>query len=294
MKDLQHNKMIIVSGPNTKKVVFGSTNLSWRGLYVQANNALVVEGEKPVEIALAAFDNYFNQEASFAATESAELTSLGLRNIDAEVAFSPHSPSNALLDTIGEDIRAATSSVFYSLAFLSITGGIIRESIRNISKKAGIFVYGIADKKVGGIELQMPNGNIAPVFASALNKNVPPPFNKEPAGGGGNRMHHKFVVIDFDQPTARVYLGSYNFSKSADTKNGENLLIIRDRRVAVSYTVEALRIFDHYHFRVKQMDAKKDRKPLQLLKPPRQADEKAWFSEDYTDPRKIRDRELFA
>jgi hypothetical protein len=47
MKRLQHNKMIIVSGPRTKKVVFGSTNLSWRGLYVQANNTLVVEGKKP-------------------------------------------------------------------------------------------------------------------------------------------------------------------------------------------------------------------------------------------------------
>ena len=108
----------------------------------------------------------------------------------------------------------------------------------------------------------MPNGNIAPVFAAALDKNVPAPFNKEPAGGGGNRMHHKFVVIDFDKPTARVYLGSYNFSIPADKKNGENLLVIRDRRVAVSYTVEALRIFDHYHFRVAQKEAKKAKKKL--------------------------------
>jgi hypothetical protein len=247
-----------------------------------------------VDIALAAFDNYFNQEDTFDETDSAELTGLGLKDIDAKVAFSPHGESNALLDTIGEDIRAATSSVFYSLAFLSITPGIIKESLKKISNKPGIFVYGIADKKVGGIDLQMPNGNIAPVFASALDKNVPPPFNKEPVGGGGNRMHHKFVVIDFDQPTARVYLGSYNFSIPADTKNGENLLAIRDRRVAVSYTIEALRIFDHYHFRVTQRDAKKARKTLQLLKPPRNAGGKTWFLEDYTDPRKIRDRELFA
>ena len=60
-------------------------------------------------------------------------------------------------------------------------------------------------------------------------------------------MHHKFVVIDFDNPTARVYFGSYNFSEAADTSNGENLLLIRDRRIAISYMVEALRIFDHYH-----------------------------------------------
>jgi phosphatidylserine/phosphatidylglycerophosphate/cardiolipin synthase-like enzyme len=294
MKNLQHNKMIIVDGPKTKKVVFGSTNLSWRGLYVQANNAFIVEGAKAVEIARAAFDNYFDNEKTFPDTDSAELVSLGLKNIDARVAFSPHSKSNSLLDKIGKDMEGTTSCMFYSLAFLSITPGIIKDTIKKVSKKSGIFVYGISDKKVGGIDLQMPNGNIAPVFSSALSKNIPAPFNKEATGGGGNRMHHKFVVIDFDKPTARVYLGSYNFSNPADQKNGENLVVVRDRRIAVSYTIEALRLFDHYHFRVVQQQAKKARKKLQLAKPPREAGEKPWWDEDYRDPRKIRDRELFA
>jgi phosphatidylserine/phosphatidylglycerophosphate/cardiolipin synthase-like enzyme len=105
-------------------------------------------------------------------------------------------------------------------------------------------------------------------------------------------MHHKFVVIDFDKPTARVYLGSYNFSAAADTKNGENLVLIRDRRVAVSYMIEALRIFDHYHFRVAQ--AESGRKTLTLDRPPRKPGEKPWWDEHYTDARKVRDRKLFA
>jgi len=294
MKSLQHNKMIIVNGKKTNKVVFGSTNLSWRGLYVQANNAFVVEGKKAVDLALAAFDNYHDNEPQFGDTASAKLVGLGLDNIDAKVAFSPHSKSNALLAKIGEDIDDTTSCLFYSLAFLSITPGIIKDTIKKVSKKPGIFVYGIADKKVGGIDLQMPNGNIAPVFAAALDQKVPAPFNKEPTGGGGNRMHHKFVVIDFDKPTARVYLGSYNFSIPADGKNGENLLVVRDRRIAVSYTVEALRIFDHYHFRVTQREAKKARKKLELARPPRNPGDKPWFLEDYTNARKIRDRELFS
>jgi phosphatidylserine/phosphatidylglycerophosphate/cardiolipin synthase-like enzyme len=123
---------------------------------------------------------------------------------------------------------------------------------------------------------------------------VPEPFKSEPIAGGGVRMHHKFVVIDFDKPSARVYLGSYNFSSAADTKNGENLLLIRNRRVAVSFVVEALRIFDHYHFRVTQQEAKTAKQPLVLAKPPRKPGEVAWWAEDYTDPRKIRDRKLFA
>jgi phosphatidylserine/phosphatidylglycerophosphate/cardiolipin synthase-like enzyme len=133
------------------------------------------------------------------------------------------------------------------------------------------------------------------VSPSALTKeNTPEPFKSEPTGGGGTRMHHKFIVIDFDKPTARVYMGSYNFSKAADVSNGENLLLIRDRRVAVSYTVEALRIFDHCEFRLAQANADTAQKTLQLAKPPRQPGEQAWWVKDYTNPRRIRDRELFA
>ena len=58
--------------------------------------------------------------------------------------------------------------------------------------------------------------------------------------------------------------------------------------------IEALRIFDHYHFRVAQDDASTARKKLQLRRPPRLPGETPWWDEDYTDRTKIRDRELFA
>ncbi|MEO8497460.1 MAG: hypothetical protein ABI614_20505 [Planctomycetota bacterium] len=45
--------------------------------------------------------------------------------------------------------------------------------------------------------------------------------------------------------------------------------VLCDRRVAVSYVVEAFRIFDHYHFRVVQQAAKKAKNELVLAKPPR-------------------------
>ena len=295
MGQLQHNKTIVVDGPTVKKVVCGSTNFSWRGFYVQANNAVILQGAKPVEVFTAAFDDYWDNESAFKTTDSAELTKLALTGIDARVAFSPHAASNALLKTIATDIRDnTTSSLFFSLAFLYQTPGLMLNAIKKVSDDDDIFVYGISDRAVGGLDILRPDGNVSPVFPAALAKNVPEPFKKEPTGGGGVRMHHKFVVIDFDKPTARVYLGSYNFSDTADTKNGENLVVIRDRRVAVSYTIEALRIFDHYHFRVVQQEAKKARKKLHLAKPPRQRGENPWWDEDYTDARKIKDRELFA
>jgi phosphatidylserine/phosphatidylglycerophosphate/cardiolipin synthase-like enzyme len=296
MLGLQHNKTIVVDGPLGKTVVCGSTNFSWRGIYVQSNNALIMHGESAIKSFKAAFDAYWSQAPkTFGDTPSAEWIDLLLDGIDAKVAFSPHSSSNALLGQIADDIGNNTgSSLFYSLAFLYQTPGPILEAIKKVSERDDLFVYGISDRKVGGLDLQKPDGNVSPVFPSALTKNVPPPFSAEPTGGGGIRMHHKFVVIDFDKPSARVYLGSYNFSSPADTKNGENLLLIHDRRIAVSYVVEALTLFDHYHFRVAQQEAQKAKKELVLAKPPRNAAEEPWWAEDYADARKIRDRELFA
>jgi hypothetical protein len=301
MGSLQHNKTISVNGATVKKVVCGSTNLSWRGFFVQANNAFVLTGQTAVDLFFAAFDSYFNgpkknDVAGFGAKPSADWNDLGLAGIDAKVAFSPHSTANAKLGGIAADIRTnTTSSLLYSLAFLYETPGVVRDAIKAVTADKNIFVYGISDKKVGGgLDVQDPSGNVAPVYAAELGANVPEPFKSEPSGGTGTRMHHKFTVIDFDKPTARVYLGSYNFSTPADLKNGENLVIVRDRRIAVSYMIEALSLFDHYSFRVAQKTAAAKGQKLHLSRPPRAAGEKPWWDDDYTIAHKIKDRVLFS
>jgi hypothetical protein len=296
MLNLQHNKVIVVDGPKGRTVVCGSTNFSWRGLYVQNNNVLVLQGRVAVAAYQAAFDAYWTgPPRDFGDTAPAKWAKLGLRGIDARVAFSPHSASNALLAKIADDIgRHTASSLLFSLAFLYQTPGPILTAIQDVTARDDVFVYGISDRRVGGFDFLKPDGNVAPVYPSQLRKGVPPPFSAEPTGGGGIRMHHKFVVIDFDKPTARVYLGSYNFSNPADTKNGENLLRIRDRRIAVSFMIEALRICDHYDFRVSQSSYEKAGMPFVLREPPRGPGDVAWWQKDYTDARRIRDRELFA
>jgi len=299
---LQHNKTVVVDGPKVQAAVCGSTNHSWRGFFVQNNNAIILRGKSPVKLFLSAFEDYWANDdvAGFGKTGSAKWNDVGLTGIDAQIGFSPRSKQNAVLATIATDIASTTSSLFFSLAFLYQTKGPIQDAIKQIKADDKIFSYGISDHKVKGLEetagvdVQKPDGKVAVVQPQALSNNVPEPFKAEPTGGGGTRMHHKFLVIDFDRPTARVYMGSYNFSSAADISNGENLLLIKDRRIAVSYVVEALRLFDHYHFRVVSEEAKEKNNPLQLAQPPRKPGEKAWWSEDYTSARKIRDRELFA
>lgn len=303
MAKLQHNKTIVVSGPRVKAVLCGSTNFSWRGLFVQSNHAVVLRGTKAVAAFTGAFEAYWasNSASAFGATPAALWVDVNPGSVSLRAAFSPHNNQNALLASVAADITTAKSSLFYSLAFLYQTPGPVRDAIEAVTKDDTRFVYGISDRKVGGgLDIQKPSGNRAPVYPAALTGSLPEPFKSEPTGGSGIRMHHKFVVIDFDKPSARVYLGSYNFSQPADTSNGENLLLIRNRRIAVSFMVEAIRIFDHYHFRALE-EARQEAKaagtvrlPLHLRRPPRAAGEVPWWKEDYADPRKIRDRVLFA
>jgi phosphatidylserine/phosphatidylglycerophosphate/cardiolipin synthase-like enzyme len=297
MGGLQHNKTIAVLGNSINCAIGGSTNLSWRGLYVQNNNAVMVQGNQAVQIFFDAFDNLWknaNKPIGFGATASAGWNDLQLQNIQAKVTFSPHNTSNAVLTGIAKDIGKASSSLLYSLAFLYETPGPVKDAIVAATANNKLFVYGISDKTVGGLDIQRPDGNPPIAFPSNLLQNVPEPFKQEATGGPGARMHHKFVVIDFDKPTARVYTGSYNFSGAADTANGENLFMIQDRRVAISYMIEAVSMFDHYEFRDMQGKAQSAQKKLYLKTPPKTAGDKPWWDEDYSNPQKKRDRELFS
>jgi len=299
MGNLQHNKTIVVRGSTIQRAVCGSTNFSWRGMYVQNNNAIVFRTPESVAPFAAAFEAYFSHKSQFRSRpESAGWIPLNLAGIDAQVAFSPHSDAHAMLGAIADDIRTAKKSVFYSLAFLYQTPGSIMNAISAVTNDDSIFVYGISDKRVGGIVLHKDAANPVPIApASLVDGKTPFPFSVEPSINGGIQMHHKFIVIDANTPDARVYVGSFNFSSSSDTSNGENLLLIRDQRIASSFMVQALSMFDHYSYRMMFQDAplpdEKGLLPMTLKTPPRAAGEVPWWTPYFTPGVKQRDRELF-
>ena len=310
MASLQHHKSIAVSGKGVHKVVYGSTNFSWRAFYVQSNNAIVVNSQRAVDDYFGVFEKYFSADGADdfrGARASAGFKDLGVTGVDAKVGFSPHSEKNGLLAVIGKDIGKAKSSVLFSLAFLGQTKkGPIGPALGKAIKSRSVHALGIADARVKegnlGVTVLTPDNKRRVVRSSALTGNVPAPFSTEPSGlsgsGGqhrGTRMHHKFVVLDFDTDDARVYFGSYNFSEPADFDNGENLVLVKDRTVATSYMIEALRIYDHYRFRSAREDLKgKGKKVLELQLPPKKPSEKPWWHRDWADPVRKRDRELFA
>jgi PLD-like domain len=256
-KNLQHNKVLVAKkNGRPTKVLFGSTNFSFRGIYIQANNALVFYAPEAAALFEQAFELAFANPEEFAKNPIS--TKWHLVAIPGKppvhFCFSPHSDSGLSLNPLGAAIDQATSSVFFSIAFLYQTkSGPTREAIDRLLKKH-VFSYGISDK-LGGLTVKKPDGSFGLVDFNYLAEVTPMPFKAEWSGGKGIHEHHKFVVTDFSLPTARVFTGSSNLSPSGEAKNGDNLVMIEDPRVATSYAIEALRVFDHLHFRSVMSDA---------------------------------------
>jgi hypothetical protein len=110
----------------------------------------------------------------------------------------------------------------------------------------------------------------------------------------GMHIHNKFVVVDFNGDNPTVFTGSSNLASGGETANGDSLAMIEDGAVANMFAVEAVALFDHYHYRKKAIAATKTF-PLSLWYPGKPGMPDPWWKQ-YYDPARIqmRDRYLFA
>jgi len=295
-KRFAHNKVFIQKKNGTPiKVLTGSANFSVRGLYVQANNVLTFNDPHTASLYETAFNQAFDDptpgQSGFAKSEIAgryfEIQGAGLPQCS--VAFSPHADSSISLNRIAEAIDGADSSVMFAIMELGGTGPVL-ERIRNLDKQR-VFTYGVtqSSKGLGFFKAGSSRANIVP-FAY-LEAKVPEPFKKEWSGGQGQVVHHKFVVVDFNDSDPILFTGSSNLAAGGEKENGDNLIAISDPGIAAAYAVEAVRLLDHYDFR-RKMQGATSAQPLRLRGPD---DNPRWWA-PYFDPNhiKFKDRLLFS
>ena len=65
-----------------------------------------------------------------------------------------------------------------------------------------------------------------------------------------------------------MFTGSSNMAHGGEKDNGDHLICIEDRKIAIAYAIEALRLFDHFHFRVKAQETDVPARRSGLAKPP--------------------------
>jgi phosphatidylserine/phosphatidylglycerophosphate/cardiolipin synthase-like enzyme len=302
---LQHNKVMVAKRQGSAfKVLAGSMNFSFRGIYIQSNNVFVFTEPDIANLYAQVFEAAFTDPAAFSANQ--DLASgwhlvQGPGRPPVHLCFSPHKSSDISLNPVRGAIEQATSSVFYCVAFLNlIKSGPTEQAFARLMKRP-IFSYGISDKR-GKLEFKKPSGEIGLVDFAFLSENAPEPFKAEWSGQQGINLHHKFVVTDFSLPTAKVFTGSSNLAPSGEKGNGDNLIMIEDPKIATSYAIEAALVFDHLHFRDRMRDALKGKKSakakteaLTLKKPSAISGKPAWFDDAYADgSQRAADRKLFS
>lgn len=146
-------------------------------------------------------------------------------------------PCGGPYDLIVGELARATSSVYFLSFSLSLgdLGDVVQERIR-----AGVDVRGVADPTVYG------RGVISDMVRAGADVRYTPNSNPEcpayvsprtacPTNPNKVWLHHKFLVIDYGTDHPVVITGSHNLSASAESKNDEALVVIRDRAVAEAY-----------------------------------------------------------
>jgi hypothetical protein len=299
----QHNKVFIkrdASG-TAQRVLYGSMNFSIRGLYVQANNIIVVDDAGIAGMFARAFEVAFQgnvQAGAFKKDHIADGYMVGSAQDTSDLplyslALSPHADWTVSLGPMAERIRAAKSSVLY--AVMAPTGqGPVLASLRQIAAEPTVFSYGTVETDMG-LAVQKPDGQMGGITGfAALLKHVPPPFDQEWTGGAGMHIHSKYVVVDFNGDHPTVFTGSSNLASGGEMANGDSLSMIEDAAVANMYAVEAVATFDHYHFRDVMQKATSNA-PLTLWYPGKQGAAQPWWAAYYDKTRiQFRDRCLFA
>lgn len=260
-----HCKVIILrKGMKAYKVLTGSTNFSFNGLYVNANHVLIFDDPKVSQY----YNDVFNAcwlngtAAKFRKTEySAAPKIFDESNMpNTTLDFSPHSEEYAteLLDGITNTVKAKNiKSVLFSIMEMGEkSGGSIIKALRKLHENDKIFTYGVTDNSGKEISLYKPGKKKGILInAKSARKELPPTFAIEHALPG-HAIHHKFIVTNFNMNTARVYCGSSNLALGGEMNNSDNLICIKNQEVATVFAIESFRLTDHYNLRSLKLKSK--------------------------------------
>ncbi len=285
-----HDKCIIQrdKAGNAVRVLTGSANFSVRGLYVQSNSMIVIDDPDVAKLYGQAFDQAF-AAGGMPAFPKQPIASQWFDETLPElpkfgVSFAPHTSADISLQRVADAIKNAKSSVLFAVMELT-GGGDVLAQLSALEKRTDVFSYGVTQSAQGLTFSKSGKPGLLVPF-SYLQKKVPQPFKAEWNGGPGQVIHHKFVVVDFNEPNPVVFCGSSNLAQGGEQQNGDNLLSIEDPAIATLYAVEAIKLVDHYEFRAVASQATSD-DPLTL----QGADANPQWWEGYYDPANLKSRE---
>jgi len=203
-----------------KRIVWtGSWNMTFNDTYRNNNNMLRIENRAMAADYTREVDQFIAGDFGTKKTGNAPFETVTLPDGSLDYYFSPKDKSNALIVEAINQARTQVRFMAFSYTDDAIGQAMIAAHARGLSV-AGVMERQNA-KGIGSEFAILEDGGVDIL-----------------SDGNCYIMHHKTMIIDDNV----VITGSYNFTKSAEQSNDENLLIIRSPQLAAQYLAEYDRV----------------------------------------------------
>ena len=210
-----HNKFCVIDG---SRVLTGSTNPTLNGLTYNHNNLLII----PSTNIARSYEDEFKElwVGEFGSGKRVKDPTVILNNISVSTYFCPEDwCESKILNELG---KADESVRFMEFSFTStiLSGKLIELHSKNIT------IEGVMDKRQNSGYSQ---------YDELLDSGIDVRWH-----ASGGKMHNKVFIID----NKTVITGSMNPTKSGDSRNDENIVIIHDENITKEYLEEFSRLFE--------------------------------------------------
>jgi phosphatidylserine/phosphatidylglycerophosphate/cardiolipin synthase-like enzyme len=217
-ESLMHHKFTVI---DRYEVWAGSMNYTVAAAYRDDNNLLRLRSAEVAEDFTREFEEMFSEDR-FGALSRADTphAQTVVEGVPVEVLFSPDDGVEARLLAL---IRGARRSVDF-LAF-TFTSDALAEALIERAH-AGAAIRGVLERS----QARGAGAEYDRLLAAGVDVRL---------DGNPDVMHHKVLILD----GAIVVTGSYNFTRSAEEDNDEDVLIVHDPALASAYLAEFERVW---------------------------------------------------
>ena len=230
---LMHDKFVII---DRSELWIGSMNFTVGSGYEDNNNLIRLYSSKLIENYQTEFDEMFVGD-HFGEDIIADTPNPSVY-VNGTLIETYFSPDDGVSEVIVELINNAQESIFF-MAF-SFTSDPISEALLARAQE-GVIVAGVMDDS----QIRSNQGGEFDVLAQAgldIRKD-----------GIEGLMHHKVFIID----ERIVIMGSYNFSKSAEERNDENIIVVYNSNMAKEFLKEFDRVQEQAEVSLEDKNEKK-------------------------------------
>jgi phosphatidylserine/phosphatidylglycerophosphate/cardiolipin synthase-like enzyme len=216
---IMHHKFVII---DRNEVWTGSMNMTVNGAYRNDNHLIWIGSKEVAEDFTREFDEMFLEDR-FGALSVANTPhpKVDFGDVTIEIAFSP---DDGVLSRIIEQMRNAERSV--EVLAYALTTDLVGETLFDLYQR-GVSVRGVVETS----QAQASGSETPRLRQAGMDIRL---------DGNPENMHHKVIILD----GRTVILGSYNFTRSAEEKNDENILIVHSPALAAQFLIEFERIYE--------------------------------------------------